>query len=623
MAFRELTQEEIFGVPKKTTKTEIKTEETSPKSIKDVWNKISDNALGVSRGLTQGASFGQASQLSGVTNELANLPKKIYEAKSINDLIKLYKGTGKDYVKSREQFKQEYNDWADKNKGLAMTSELVGGLASAGGSGLLKGLTLAKKPLLNAMTKSGIEGGLLSGLYGASNTEGKAIDFEKAGKSGLLGLGLGTALPITLSSFGTLGKIYNKGVDSASEKLAPVQFIKNPLKQAEKTAEEKLPTTQKVDILKNPKNVEDSFIHSRVQDYLPEQQFVVEYMKKDKNVLKELASGKDVGRRFNEYGEEAVNTLKNVKNTVKNAENEAYKGIADDYLIDGKQFLDDIDNAINRYKQNPGTYTENENIGDKFLEQVLEELTQNNGKISFGKMKSFTRDINKTRSQVGKNLAKGKGSSEYQLWSDFSQAISKAKRNDPLLKKPTEMYAEISQALEDFQANTGLKFDNPKGFAKNIFASARDRADGGVYEQALEDLMSVLNKYEGTKVLGDLPSKIRMAKVSYVLRNSVKDNKLSRDVKNAMISPQSLFKRKLAETLVGKPMSSEEYYRILADNMLKGKITAKDLEGTFRRVRYKGLSDDEANEMFVKYKLLGNRAGTMPKIFGSMIKGGK
>ena len=94
-------------------------------------------------------------------------------------------------------------------------------------------------------------------------------------------------------------------------------------------------------------------------------------------------------------------------------------------------------------------------------------------------------------------------------------------------------------------------------------------------------------------------------------------------VRLSFLGPQRFAKRKFAEALVGKPISSEEYYRILADRMLKGEITPKDLEGTFRRVRFAGMSDDEANEMFVKYMLLGKRAGgPIPSIFSEIVKGG-
>ena len=53
-----------------------------------------------------------------------------------------------------------------------------------------------------------------------------------------------------ISKVGTLARLYNRTVDSVADKLAPAQFIKNPIKQATSIADEKLPATQKLDILK-------------------------------------------------------------------------------------------------------------------------------------------------------------------------------------------------------------------------------------------------------------------------------------------------------------------------------------------------------------------------------------
>ena len=162
--------------------------------------------------------------------------------------------------------------------------------------------------------------------------------------------------------------------------------------------------------------------------------------------------------------------MKDVKNVVKNAENEAYakEGITDDYMLDGNKFVEDIENAIEKFKKDSRTYKQNEGEADKFLNNVLEEWTKNNGQISFGKLKTFTKDVNKKRVSTGRDTAKGTSSSEYDLWSEISQIISKTKRNDAKLKKPTEMYAELSDAIEKLEADTGLNFDKPKNFAKMI-----------------------------------------------------------------------------------------------------------------------------------------------------------
>ena len=588
---------------------------------------VGNYAKGVAQSLSQGVMWGQAPHVSGVLNEALNLPKKIYGIKNKEDALQFYRNLGKDYVKGREKLKEEQGNFAEENPKTALASEMLGSLG-AGGLSLIRG---GGQGLLRQVLKGGLEGtatgSLAGGLYGLSNTKGEGVDL----KGGLLGAGLGSLLGGTLGAglpvgtkianktgdlIGYLGRLWGKGVDKVADSVTPVKLVKNPLRESS-------PIKQEGDILAKPKNMEDSFVNSRVQDYLPEQNLVVKYMKKDDYVLDELASGKDVGRRFDEYGEQAVNQLKDVKNVVKNAENEAYakEGITDDYMLDGNKFVEDIENAIEKFKNDSRTYKQNEGEADKFLNNVLEEWTKNNGQISFGKLKTFTKDVNKKRVSTGRDTAKGTSSSEYDLWSEISQIISKTKRNDAKLKKPTEMYAELSDAIEKLEADTELNFDKPKNFAKNIFTSARDRADGGTYEKALEDFVSVIDKYDGTKILGDLPSKIRMAKVSYVLRNSVKDSKLSRDVKSAM-TPSSLAKRKLAEYLTGKNISSEDYYRILAQRMKKGEITPKDLEGNFRRISIKGLSDDEANEMYVRYLLLGKRAGAIPSVLSSFVKGG-
>lgn len=627
---KELVEKYIQRFPQKaslidfTDYTEPQTE-TKPITKEDVGNY----AKGVAQSVSQGLMWGQAPHVSGVLNEAWNLPKKIYGIKNKEDALQFYRNLGKDYVKGRENLKEELGEFAKDNPKTALASEILGSLG-AGGLSLIRG---GGQGLLRQIVKGGLEGGatgsLAGGLYGLSNTKGKGVDV----KSGLVGAGLGSLLGGTLGAsipvgtkianktgdlIGTLGRLWGKGVDKVADTVTPVKLVKNPLKEMNVPKTENVPVPQSKDVAKV-----DNYVNSRVQDYLPEQNFVVNYMKKDNYVLDELASGKDVGRRFDEYGEQAVKELKNVKNVIKNAENEAYtkEGITNDYMLDGNKFVEDIENAIEKFKKDSRTYKENEGEADKFFNNVLEEWTKNNGQISFGKLKTFTREANQKRVSTKRNNAKGDSSSEYDLWSDISQIISKTKRNDAKLKKPTEMYAELSDAIENLEANTGLNLDKSKNFAKNIFTSARDRADGGTYEKALEDFVSVIDKYDGTKILGDLPSKIRMAKVSYVLRNSTKDSKLSRDVQRAM-TPSSLLKRKFAEYLTGKNISSEDYYRILAQRMKKGEITPKDLEGNFRRISIKGLTDDEANEMYVRYLLLGKKAGAVPSLLSNLVHGG-
>ena len=529
---------------------------------------VGNYAKGVAQSLSQGVMWGQAPHVSGVLNEALNLPKKIYGIKNKEDALQFYRNLGKDYVKGREKLKEEMGEFAEENPKTALASEMLGSLG-AGGLSLIRG---GGQGLLRQILKGGLEGtatgSLAGGLYGLSNTKGKGVDLKGgllgAGLGGILGGTLGAGLPVgtkiankTGDLIGYLGRLWGKGVDKVADSVTPVQFIKNPLKDMPVVPRGSKVIDAERDIVANPKSVEDAYTHGRVRSYLPEQNFVIDDIISDPYVRREVATGVDVGRNFDVYGKEVVDELTNVKKAVKKAENEAYakEGITDDYMLDGNKFVEDIENAIEKFKKDSRTYKQNEGEGDKFLNNVLEEWTKNNGQISFGKLKVLTRDANNNRVKAKRDNSKGDVSSEYDLWSDISKIISNLKKNDAKLKRPTEMYSELSNAIEDLEFGTGIKLDNPRTFARKIFSSARDRADGGIFNQSFDDFAEVMNKYEGTQILGMLPSKIRMAKVSYVLRNSGKDNKLSKDVRSAM-TPSSWAKRKLAEkSLYGSTVS--------------------------------------------------------------------
>lgn len=670
---RELVEKYVQRFPEKASFIEFDDYEETPAQTQQEKKPITkedvgDYLKGASQTVSQGLMFGQAPHVSGVLNESLNTPKKIYNAQSLRDLVDVYKGLGKDYVKSREQFKEEQGKFAEENPKTALALEILGSLGSGGGLSFLRG----GRSLLRQALKGGVEGSAIGSLYGASNTKGQGVDLKGAGLGAILGGGLGSSLGVALpvgqkialksgDLLGTLGRLWGKGVDSVADRVTPVKYIKNPMREIQKAEEKaligkepiidvdgvevkpevsqnilpsvqnplrevestKLPATKSRDILANPKSVEDAYTHGIVRSYLPEQNFVIDDIINDSYVRREVAQGIDVGRNFDKYGKEAIEELKNIKKVVKDAENEAYAkaGVTDDYMLDGNKFVEDIENAINKFKQDSRTYKQNEGEGDKFLNNVLEEWTKNNGQISFGKLKVLTRDAHNNRIKAKRDNSKGEVSSEFDLWKDISRIISDTKNADANLKVPNKMYSELSDAIEDLEFGTGIKLDNPRTFARKVFSSARDRADGGIFDQSFDDFTDIINKYEGTKVLGELPSKIRMAKVSYVLRNSGKDNKLSKDVKRAM-TPSSWAKRKLAEKLAGKDISSEDYYKIIAQRLEKGELKPEDLDKTFRRISIAGLSDDEANEMYVKYLLLGNKAGILPSVLSNMVKGG-
>lgn len=670
---KELVEKYIQRFPEKKSLINFEeyTTEENTNPFQDITAKdVGDYSKGVAQHVSQGAMWGQAPHVAGVLNEAWNTPSRLYHADSLRSM---WKDIGKDYVKGREKAKEDLEEFEKTNPKTALASEILGGLGGGGWS-LIRGLG---KGALRQILKGGIEGSVGGGLYGMSNTKGKGVDVKGAGIGSVLGAGIGgvggVGLPIAVKgvgkvahgvgdAIGYLGRLWGKVVDKGSDALTPVQFIKNPLRDTSVVPKgtkvidaEVVPTTTKTieneklinnelrnatrealppsteaevvptntDIVANPKSVEDAYTHGRIRSYLPEQNFVIDDIINDGYVRRELATGVDVGRNFDKYGEDVVNELKNVKSAIKKAENEAYakEGITNDYMLDGRKFVEDVDNAINKFKKDSRTYKQNEGEADKFMDNLLEEWFKNDGKISFGKLKSLSKDAYKKKMSTKRDNAKGKDSSEYDLWSEIVNLTSKIKREDTKLGKVTEMFSDLTNAIEDLEYGTGIKLDNPRTFARKIFSSARDRADGGIFNQSFDDFAEVMNKYEGTKALGMLPSKIRMAKVSYVLRNSGKDNKLSKDVRSAM-TPSSWAKRKLAEKLTGKNISSEDYYKIIAQRLEKGELKPEDFNKTFRRISIKGLSDDEANEMYVKSYLLGNRAGAVPSVLRSFVGSG-
>ena len=667
---RKLTDIEVFdymqkNFPKQQTTTTQQEEEkvveqpTQKKSIKDFYNEqlspaiktLGEKVLGTSRALTQGASIGQAPQLAGVTNELANLPKKVYGAKTIDDLIGLYKDTGKDYVKGREQFKKEYKDFEDKNKGLALGGELVGGLATGGG--LLKGLSLTGKPLLNTILKGGAEGGLLGSLYGGSNVEGKAFDPKSAALGGAIGLGAGALLPLGIEGIkglGTLAKLYGKGVDKVADKtrvFKPItEEVTNPVTKenivdsiieaenkgamVDKALGDKNPL-ETVVTKQNPTKIKQA-VEGDVISYIKPngmQNKVVKYVRDNQAVRDEILKRQgDFGMRFGVYGDDAIKTIKEIAPTIKNAENKAYQeafekvGIknGDEYFVNATpKIVDDLNNAIYKYEQE---------IADKELAQVLgydvnlgntyknimNRKLINNGGITFGELKGLTKKINYHMKQIARNEAKGKGSPEYQLLKDMSATLSELKHQDKVLGFPTQKFAKLEKAIERLEEEGGFKLDD-KGAKQNaakIFQNIRDRA-GDTQETALDDFVDAISEFGDTKELANVKNKIQMAQASYGARDTVRDSKLSADIVKYSQNPKNLTNYFTNKLWNGQDLNNDEFLLMVANGLRSGKIKPKDLT-TFGRVRVPNMNDYDANRLYLMSKLFGLKTGGLKGI---------
>ena len=611
---RKLTDNEVFdymqkNFPKQETKQEI-VEETPKEKLdvktfaKEYLKPKAEKVLNVGRSIGQGATFGQGSHLAGLGQAIGGT---IYNALNKQNP---FKDVAKDYTEGREEFKKEYKDFEDKNKALALGGEIIGGLGTGLGSGALKGI-MASKPLL----KGALAGAGYGGAYGLSNTEGKGVDV----KGGLVGAGLGGALggviPVGAkaikpainkisSGVGTLGKLYGKGFDTTTKALNPVKEVID---------EEGKKLTGTVSSYARPAGTQNR---------------TARLFAENPKIREEALKG-DVGLRFEEYGNNAVKSMSKIKEVAKQAENNAYKqaGITDDYLIDlsKSNIVKDLENITKNYNDEIALFANstkaNTNLGNDLLTDLKIATAVNGNKLTFGNLKRITKKLYNDKQKAYKDF--GGGSSEYKLLSDYYKAFADLKYKDTKLAKANAKYAELEKAIENLEETTGINLDKPKQFAAKIFSGARDRADGGIQEKALEDFTRVVDKFADTKELKAIADNIKMAQFAYDLRPTSIDSKFARDVAQGVGRGDTLVglgKNVLKKAVFGRDINPQEFYQLLARRIKAGKVRPEDLTKQFNRIKVAGLDDITANRLYLQNKLLGNRAGTIGKIIEQFYK---
>ena len=611
---RKLTDNEVFdymqkNFPKQETKQEI-VEETPKEKLdvktfaKEYLKPKAEKILNIGRSIGQGATFGQGSHLAGLGQAIGGT---VYNALNKQNP---FKDVAKDYTEGREEFKKEYKDFEDKNKALALGGEILGGLGTGLGSGALKGI-MASKPLL----KGALAGAGYGGAYGLSNTEGKGVDV----KGGLVGAGLGGALggviPVGAkaikpainkisSGVGTLGRLYNKGFDTSAKVLNPVKEVID---------EEGKKLTGTVSSYARPAGTQNR---------------TARLFAENPKIREEALKG-DVGLRFEEYGNNAVKSMSKIKEVAKQAENNAYKqaGITDDYLIDlsKSNIVKDLENITKNYNDEIALFANstkaNTNLGNDLLTDLRIATAVNGNKLTFGNLKRITKKLYNDKQKAYKDF--GGGSSEYKLLSDYYKAFADLKYKDTKLAKANAKYAELEKAIENLEETTGINLDKPKQFAAKIFSGARDRADGGIQEKALEDFTRVVDKFADTKELKAIADNIKMAQFAYDLRPTSIDSKFARDVAQGVGRGDTfigLGKNVLKKAVFGRDINPQEFYQLLARRIKAGKVKPEDLTKQFNRIKVAGLDDITANRLYLQNKLLGNRAGTIGKIIEQFYK---
>ena len=603
---RKLTDNEVFdymqkNYPKQEEKKEVVEETPQEEKIdvktyaKEYLKPKAEKVLNVGKSIGQGATFGQGSHIAGLGQALGGSVYNLLHKENP------FKDVAKDYTEGREEFKKEYKDFEDKNKGLALAGELVGGLGTGLGSGALKGIALAKKPLLSAIGS----GAGIGALYGASNTEGKGFDLKQAGIGAGLGAGLGVAGlggvkagQKVIGKLGTLGKLYGKGVDNTAKAINPVKELVDE---------------------------EGKALKGTVSNYIREGQNKTARQFANSKYIQDEALKGDVGIRFEEYGNDAVKELGNVKNIIKQAENNAYKeaGITNDTIIDlSKQdTLRDINTALKEFNDEVSAFANSTKADLSYgmnLYKDFGNLIKDGKDLTFGNLKRITNKLYNDKQKFFKDATKGSGSEEYKLASKLYNIFKELKYKDSKLSKATSKYAELEKAVENLQDKTGINFDKEKNFAAKIFQLARDRADGGVAEKALEDFTRTVEKYADTKGLSGLADKINMAQFAYDVRPTQIDSKFAKDVARGVTGSKTMtgILSELGKKVAfGRNLDAQEFYRILAQRIKSGKIKPEDITAKFTRVKVPFMSDIEANRMIQRNRLLGTQnAGVFGKI---------
>ena len=343
----------------------------------------------------------------------------------------------------------------------------------------------------------------------------------------------------------------------------------------------------------------------------------------------------DFGMRHGEYGNEAIEAIQKIAPKIKEAENNAYKqafekiGIknGDEYFVRANnQTIDDISNAINRYEQEVADTEYSKLLGydtslGKTYKKIMDRKLLNNGGITFGELKGLTKKLNYHMKQIAKNEVKGKGSPEYQLLKDMSEALSNMKHQDKVLGYPTQKFAKLQKAMEDLEEQGGFKLDDKraKQNAAKIFQNIRDRA-GDTQETALDNFVDAISEFKDTAGLSAVKDKIQIAQASYGARDTIRDSKLSADIMKYSQNPKNLTNYFTTKLWNGQNLNNDEFLLMVANGLKTGKIKPKDLM-TFARVKAPGMSDYDANRTYLLNKLFGIKAGGLKGIVFNALGG--
>lgn len=416
-------------------------------------SEIENLVKGYAQDLTQGAAFGQAPHLAGVNNELANLPKKVYRAKTWEDIGRLYKDLGKDYVRAREQFKKENKEFDEEHPYTSLGANIVGGALTGG---VLS--SIGKSVLKSAIPRAMAEGGVYGLGYGASNTEGKAFD------------------PVG-SAMGTIGGVVGGAALGGLGNLAKKMFLSK--------------NTGKVGEMITPAGIHEDTINNIVTD---------------PKVAEAVANG-NIGKKVGTYSNVVADSLTNLKNTVSNLKTQAYDGISGETKINLDKTIDDITKKIKGVKKTLGSDTKSKNIvkeADAILQDIKKTAKKRN-EIDLSALKNYKDRIYRLQESAFETLPTGKQkrlvSQEVvdMLDNAYSSLSGAEKKHSPQLKFANEFYSDMSKAEKEL---ADVKLYDEDTIAKSA-ARLGNETSGNTFRLAEKKVKDILSKYDSTKGLSD------------------------------------------------------------------------------------------------------------------------
>ena len=182
---------------------------------------------------------------------------------------------------------------------------------------------------------------------------------------------------------------------------------------------------------------EGKALKGTVSNYIREGQNKTARQFANSKYIQDEALKGDVGIRFEEYGNDAVKELGNVKNIIKQAENNAYKeaGITNDTIIDlsKSDTLRDVNTALKEFYDEVSAFANSTkadlNYGQN-LYKDLQNLVKDGKDLTFGNLKRITNKLYNDKQKFFKDATKGSGSEEYKLASKLYNIFKDLKYNE-------------------------------------------------------------------------------------------------------------------------------------------------------------------------------------------------